>query len=157
MVPYNQNWERWCKIAFIKHFDDGKGDTYFFAEGFPRATEDKSDYVELRLDGPYSREDAHKQWRLYYELNLLVVVRPDAKGDAYRINRLTGRFSELFTDNILVHKEGDTVDDDGTLLGYLRLVPRLQERIQVSHFGQIRPDTHILQATVEGHYAIYLD
>jgi hypothetical protein len=33
---------------------------------------------------------------------------------------------------------------------------RGKERIQVSHFGKIEPNTPLLQATVEGHYEMFL-
>jgi hypothetical protein len=157
VIAYNVDWERWCKSSILQHFDNGKGDTEIYVEGFPRATDTLADYLELRVDGPYTRENANDQWRLYFEVNLLVVVKINPEADAFRINRLTGRVSGLFTTIIEVKKYGNGVGDDGSLIGCLSLVPRNGERIQTSHFGKIRPDTDILQASVEGHYHIYFD
>lgn len=157
MMTFDENWERWCKISVVKHFDNGKGDTSLFVEGFRRATEELADYIEVRVDGPYNRENVKNQWRLYFEVNILVVVKTNPDQDPYRINRLTGRVTGLFTDDICVRKWGNTEPDDLTLIGHLSLVPRANERIQVSHFGKIRPDTDIVQASVEGHYHIFFD
>lgn len=157
MIAYDDNWERWCKASILKHFDAGKGDTSVFVEGFTLDTNELSDYLEVRVDGPYTREQVKEQWRLYFEVNILVVVKINPSADAYRINRLTGRATGLFIDGICVYKYGNGPDDDGSLIGHLSLVPRANERIQVSHFGKIRPDTEILQASVEGHYHIYFD
>lgn len=156
MIPFNENWGLWCKKALIKHFDEKKGDTTLYVEGFPRNTDSLTDYLELRIDGPYIRENANDQWRLFFEVNVLVVVKENHE-DAYRIDRLIGRVSDIFKPSIPVFKYGDQPDDSGEFFGCLVLVPRIQERIQVSHFGKIRPDTDILQASVEGHYNIYLD
>ena len=158
MTPYNVNWDRWCRTSIIKHFDAGKGDTVLFVEGFARPSDldTQPDHLELRIDGPYTRENANDQWRVYFEVNVLIFVneRPEA---AYRPHELTARVTGLFTQNILVRRYGTGPDDDQGLLGCLTLVPRLNERIQTSYFGKIRPDTGIIQATVEGHYHIFLD
>lgn len=156
MIPFNENWALWCKKSIIKHFDDNKGDTTLFVEGFKRDTDNLMDYLELRIDGPNIHENANDQWRLLFEVNVLVVMKENHE-DAYRIDRLSGRVSELFVPSIDVFKYGDQPDDEGTFFGCLILVPRLQERIQVTNFGKIRPDTSILQTSVEGHYNIYLD
>lgn len=164
MMDFNQNWERWCKISIIKHFEKGispeQGNaegSYFFVEGFARDTEGRSDWVEFRLDGPYIKQPVRNQFRLYFELNLLVVVQ-EGNEDAFRINKLTGLVSSLFLDCVEVKRYGVGPEDDDTLLGCLCLVPRpSNERIQVSHFGKINPSVGIYQASVEGHYQILLD
>lgn len=159
MRDFNANWERWCKIALVEHFKAGiTSPTKFYVEGFARDTEGESEYVEFRLDGPYVRESAHGQWRLYFELNLLVVVQ-ESNEDAYRINRITGIVSNLFNDCVDVYKKGpDSAGvDDTLLLGCLCLVPGRNERIQVSHFGKINPAVGIFQASVEGHYQLKVD
>lgn len=156
MIPFNQNWGLWCKKSLNKHFDEGKGDTHLFVEGFPRDTDSLMDYLELRIDGPYIRENANDHWRLYFEVNVLVVVKENHE-DAYRIDRLAGRVADLFKPSIEVFKYGDLPDDEGTFFGFLTLMPRQQERVQTSYFGKIRPDTDIYQMSVEGHYNIYLD
>lgn len=155
-MAYNENWERWCKISIAKHFDAGRGDTQCFVEGFTRDTQELADYIEVRVDGPYTTETSKDKFRLYFEVNILVVVK---KGqDAYRINRLTGRINGIFLDCIEVRRYGNGPEDDLTVLGCLKLlIPFGNERLQTSHFGQIRPDTEIVEATVEGHYELRID
>jgi len=155
MTNFDENWDRWCKISFLKHFEDGKGDTSVYAEGFTRDTDHTMDYLELRVDGPDTQELSKGKWRLYFEVNVLCVAKMTE--DAYRINRLTGRVSKLFTDCIHVRKHGIDAVDDETVIGCLRLVPLLRERVRTTHFGRIRPDTEIIQASVEGHYEIFFD
>ncbi len=159
MKPYNENWERWIKQSIAKHFANGvtvDAFTKYFIEGFERATEDEPHYIEIRIDGPYVRENAKDQWRLYTEVNVLCVAQ-EQNEDAWILNRITGRVSRLFTNNIIVRRYGTGPEDDQGEIGFLTLVPKAADRIQVSHFGKIRPDTRIVQASVEGHYHIYFD
>lgn len=156
MQPYNEHWERWCRISIEKHFQRGvELFTNFFIEGFERDTEALQDYIEIRVDGPYIRENANDQWRLYFEVNILCVAQENNE-DVYRLNRLTGRVGSLF-ENILVYKYGQSVEDDERQIGCLRITPRAGEKIQTSFFGKINPATRILQASVEGHYNIFFD
>jgi hypothetical protein len=162
MPSYNQNYERWCKIALIEHFKSGVGEepeqggTHFFVEGFERDTNGLADYVEFRLDGPYIRESTKNSFRLYFELNILVVVQEENE-NAYRINELTGLVSSLFLDCVNVERKGIGEEDDGSLLGCLCLVKGRNEKVQVSHFGRINPSIGMVQASVEGHYQILVD
>jgi hypothetical protein len=158
MASFNPNWERWCKISINKHFDEGKGDTECFIEGFARDTDRLQDYFEIRFDGPNIRETTKDKWHLVFEVNVLVVAKIDPS-DVYRINRLTGRVQQLFNECIIVRRWGEGPQDDQTVLGYLNLrQPKFaNEKVQVSHFGQINPTTDILQASVEGHYEIRID
>lgn len=159
MKLFNENWERWCRISIIKHFVAGVTVdelTKYFIEGFERATDSEPHYVEIRIDGPYIKEHLKNQWRLYFEVNILCVAQEDYE-DAYMINRLTGRVGSLFNDNIHVRRYGTGPEDDLGEVGCLMLVPRAAEKVQTSYFGKIRPDTRIIQASVEGHYQIFLD
>jgi hypothetical protein len=158
MADYNENWERWVNVSVNKHFAENKGDTECFIEGFTRNTQQLEDYIEIRIDGPDVRETSRGKWKLYFEINILVVVKTTHK-DVYRIKRLTGRLVPLFLDCIEVRRWGNGPEDDQTLLGCLKLIVPEQpkEKVQVAYFGKIRPDTDILQSTVEGHYVLYID
>lgn len=160
MMDYNPNWERWCKISIAKHFEywAEENDVFFFIEGFERDTEGKLEHFELRMDGPNIRETAKGQWRLMFEINMLISCQEKSK-NSWRPQELTGIVSSIFMNNILVKKYGTGPDDDQAHLGCLSLImPRAGgERVQTSHFGKINPTSGIIQATVEGHYDIHLD
>lgn len=157
MMDFNRHWERWCKISIIEHFDAKRNNEFpMFVEGYERATEDLPEYFELRIDGPNTRENANKQWRLYFEVNVLIAVQEE-NDNPYRTSEMAGLITNAFTEHIPVYKYGTGPDDDGSLLGHLRLVPRAGERIQTSYFGKINPTARMLQSTVEGHYNIYFD
>lgn len=156
MKPFNTNWERWCRVSIEKHFRLGvELFTNVFIEGFERDTESLADYIEIRIDGPYIRENLKDQWRLYFEVNILCVAQEN-NDDSYRLNRITGQVCSLF-ENILVRRYGQSEEDDEQEIGCLILTPRGNERIQTSYFGKINPANRILQASVEGHYHIHFD
>lgn len=157
MMPYNADWGRWCVAALLKSFKAAAGTTPFFVEGMVRQTEPLGNYFEFRVDGPYVREHANDHWQLYFEVNILVVTQMDLHSSIYDHEALKGLATTMFLDNIEVRKIGDKPVDDGSHVSFLRRRSRGQERIQVSEFGQIRPDVRIRQATVEGHYDIYID
>jgi hypothetical protein len=148
MAQFNSNWERWCKVSIVKHFDNGKGDSNCFVEGFTRDTDSLKDYFEVRFDGPDWRETSKNKWHGVIEVNVLVVAKVDLE-DTYRINRLSGRVSDLFHDCLIVRRWGEGPQDDQTLLGHLNLrQPKFRgEKVKVSHFGRINPSTEILQAS----------
>lgn len=153
---FDPNWVRWIKASFAKHFDTNKDDTFLHVEGFERATEGKSDWLELRMDGPYLKEHTKGEWLLETEFNILICVMMNAS-NAYRMETLTGRVAGICEKCIPVYKYGDTDADDQSLLGYCTLQPREKEKVIVSNFGQVRPDTKLLQSSVEAHYKMHLD
>lgn len=157
-MNFNPHWERWCHISICKSFDARRQSVKMFVEGFERATEDEPEYIELRIDGPNAQERAKGQWKLSFEVNVLVSCQQN-NTNAYRHKELTGLVASMFVDNIQVRKYGNGADDDQTYIGTMSLAyPKIGgERVQVSHFGMVRPDTRLMQATVEGHYNIFFD
>lgn len=128
-----------------------------FVEGYVRDTESLKQYIEVRIDGPNITEYSKNCWKLYFEVNVLITTRIDLFGDGNVHGKLKGDISKLFVSNICVHRYGSQTDDDREHIGCLKRVAVGRERIQVSDFGQIRPDTKLRQATVEGHYEIFFD
>lgn len=156
-MAVNKNWPRWIFASVSKHFDAEKNGLKLFIEGQHRDTREDKDFLEFRLDGPYITEVSHNYFRLYIEVNVLVQSTKD-QTSYHRIHENVGIAAAAFWNGIKVFKYGDGVGDDDSYLGCLRLVTdaRGKERIQISHFGQIEPKTRLLQATVEGHYEMFL-
>lgn len=156
MITHDPNWNRWCAISIAKTFQSLDAILPVFVEGFERDTEKLPEFLELRIDGPYISEHARQQWRLYFEVNVLIVVQEE-NSNAWRLTELTGHVTNKFTDAIQVLRYGTGPDDDQGILGCLDLVKLPDGKIKTSNFGKIRPDARIEQATVEGHYQIFLD
>lgn len=152
----NPNWQRWLRASVNKHFDSFKGDTYLYIEGINERPNNLLSYAELRMDGPNYTEICKGYWYCYLEVNILVqsILSPDR----YALERMIGNFTVAFTNTVYVYKYGDGVEDTGGLLSCLQLQQNIGERekIQVSYFGIVNPATKLQQATVEGHYVMYL-
>lgn len=153
----SEHWPRWVMASAAKHFDDRKQSLFMYVEGFDRTTEQESDYIEFRLDGPYINELSQNYYRLDTEINILIVSMVNDQ-DIYRIHRHCGLVSRIFFDPIMVYKYGAGADDDGSLLGCMQLVQSLDQRefVRVTHFGKIDPAKPILQSSVEGHFHLFL-
>ena len=151
-----ENLPRWLFASVSKHFDDNKQDLALFIEGQYRTTRNIKDFIELRFDGPDLTEISKGYWKVYTEINVLVQSAMDDE-NFHRIHTTVGKVVAAFTD-IEVYKYGTGDDDDDSLLGCLVLLAdaRSKEKTKVAHFGQIGPDTMLLQASVEGHYLMHL-
>lgn len=152
----DRNIPRWIKSSVVKWFSDQlSNDVYFHLEGCDRRTDDRRQYVEFRLDGPYSRELSNNYWEFDIEINILVVTVRN-QTDIYEHDRSIGLVCSAFVPGIPVWKYGDTSDDDPTVqVGCLRVIPK-NELIRVTNFGQVRNDSRLLQSTVEASYKLNL-
>lgn len=152
----NPDWPRWIFASICKHFDDCKGNYDVFIEGQYRNSDIKKDFFELRIDGPYITEVNKNYYNLYLEVNVLVQSQMDDT-NYHRIHTDVGYAASLFR-NISLYKYGNGVNDTQELFGCLELLQDTQtrKRVQINHFGQIDPKVRLTQATVEGHYEVFL-
>lgn len=150
----NDNWPRWIFASVSKHFETVLSSFKMFIEGEERDQWEESDFIELRIDGPYFRE-IQSGWKAKIEINILLQVV--MTNDVHLIYRNAGLIASAFTP-IVVYKYGNGVDDDDSQIGCLKLVQniRANELLVISHFGKIKPDLPLLQASVEGHFEIDL-
>lgn len=152
----NQHWARWIKTSIVKHFDDNRGSYTLFVEGADRNTESLQSWVEIRTDGPFIREVSHNYYKLTVEVNLLLSSVPNE--NIYTQDALCGYFQKLFT-CIPVFRYGPSsdVDNDNVQFGELNLYDHMREAVKLNHFGIVRPDTKLIQSTLEGHYLMWLE
>jgi len=157
-MPINANWSRWIFASVIQHFDARKADLFLYVEGEHRETEGKPNVMELRMDGPYTTEVSKNYFRVFIEVNVLIQTAV-LNVDLYQHRTNIGAAEAAFTNSILLYKLGGLAGDTGDLVGCLRLESdwRGRERVQTSDFGLVRPNTPVLQATIEGHYEIFLE
>lgn len=155
----NQNWARWIFASVSYFFDRQRGSLDMFVEGTDKmGRRQEKDYLEFRLNGPYGTEIARAQWKLVFDVNILVCSIRDQK-DIHRIYRNAGIVTSMFKGEIPIYKMGDgSEDNNSVLLGCAVLETEGRAGgIYVDHYGQLDPALPVLQATVEAGYKIYLD
>jgi len=158
-MAVNPNWNRWLFASISQHFYDGIGTLlplYIEAQWRGDVERTTPDFAELRIDGPYITEVSNNYWRHYLEVNVL--IHSSIGTNYHMIHTSTGLICSIFTD-IDLYKYGNTINDDDSIFGCLKLLQdsRGRDRIQVSHYGQIEPNLKEVQATVEGHYEVFLE
>ncbi len=153
----NRHWMRWVRASILKHFETNRQGVHLFIEGGDRDTSGNQNFAELRVDGPFLRENSKNCWDLTVEINVLIQGVLD-KDDLYKIEEPIGIMCAAFHRNITVYKYGEGNEDDQSILGCLQILVNDSEGdgIMVSRFGQIEADTNIEQATVEAHYRMRL-
>ncbi len=156
-MAQDKNWDRWIFASVSKHFDDNKQGFKLFIEGNDYDLSTETNYFEFRMNGPMLREMSKDFWKLEIVVNILVVSKRDDRS-IHTIHSNVGIAAAAFTKCIPVFKYGSSDDDDRTIqLGVLELDTRGQLGIEISHFGQVGPDTKEMQSWVEGSYCMYLE
>lgn len=160
-MPANENWPRWIFASVSTHFREQLDPTQtglLFIEGQHRATREKKDFFEFRMDGPTLQEVSKGCWVLRIEVNILVQsVMTDT--DYHKPHTMVGQAATAFLKSLPVYRFGkNNPPDDQTILGCLRLLQNVASRdfLEINHFGQIDKKTKLVQATVEGHYKMLL-
>ena len=157
----NPNWPRWIFATVSRHFAAAAATAGLplFIEGQHRNTRKLKDFFELRMDGPTLREVSKGCWVLRIEINILVQSTMD-DSNYHRIHQNVGIAIAAFEKAISVFKLGKNTPtpDDQSFLGCLTLLQNAETRdfIEINHFGQIDIKTKLIQASVEGHYAMLL-
>ena len=152
----NPDWGRWITASAGKYFADAASvfDISIFFEGQTRPATKTAELIEFRINGPSGTEVSRKNWVLDCAVNILYST--PVSRNIYRPQEITGWLQTLMT-NICVYKFGDQPQDTQELVGILQLQQDARNQVRVNHFGQIRPDTPILQGTVEGRYKMFLE
>jgi hypothetical protein len=146
------DWAIWIHASINKHFEDRKGKYDLYIEGDERTLQDKAEFAELRVDGPFVLQPQKGLYYLDIEVNILLQTHMDHT-DLYKDKRMLGTFLKAFQNVICVYKYGH----DDSLLGELHLQRDLRETVDVNSYGIIKEDTRLLQTTIEGHYRLELE
>lgn len=147
------NWPRWIKASCRTWFDNQRqGITIFYSEDSERESR-PSDYSELRVNGPDISEHSKGCYTLDVEVNIIVVSIKNDK-DADILERNVGIFINAFVD-INVFRFGDGLNDDGSYVGCLVLDDK--RPLEITNFGQIQPETRMIQTSIDGLYHMYLE
>lgn len=154
---FQQHLPRWIYASCSSAFKTRLGDMSMYLEGESRRTENETDFVEFRLDGPYITELSKGYFRVDFEINLLISCQQNRK-DFHKLYKDCGVALQCFNEPISIFKLGDGDNDDQTLID-CAILPRSKdqrEAVRVSHFGKVDPAKPLLQSSVEGHYHFFV-
>lgn len=153
-MTLDSNLARWIFQSIASHFKsvaDGISLLYF-VEGIDERSEDtmQVDHVELRVNGPDSKETAKDYYDLKVVINFLFTKNMDKAGaNAFDLIQWTGVFANEMQKPIPIYKKGSGAQDDGTLVGCLRVDKGKNETVRIYHFGQLDKDTRVRQSEVD--------
>lgn len=150
----NPSWVKWITVSIQKHFE-----TQCIAAGFKLVIEGtKKDNrsldntVELRIDGPYFREDSKDNWLVKVEINTLLRF-PISRTNYHHSYQNIGITAAMFAESISIMRYGSEAIDDGSYLECLQLITdQRREPLTINNFGQVDPTLELIQASIEGHY-----
>jgi hypothetical protein len=155
------NLKRWIKASIVKAIEDQKLNYLnfqpieIFVEGDDRLTNKETEYLEFRLDGPYSKPITKGEYHHYIELNILVQGTRN-ESNSYRFDNLQGLASQILNRDWCIFKIGNVgknPEDDESLLGVMQMLP--SDNIKLSDFGRIDDNVETYAASVEAHYEMY--
>ena len=149
----NVNWNRWILTSAFTHFTARVGENLVL-DGMDRdGLEDDPLFAEFRMDGPRYQQLTTNYYRLWFAFNIVVTSAIDPV-DLTKKHDLIGDIVNAFTLELAINRYGDGVGDDDSLLECATL--DRDAPIRVNQLGQIDKDIRIEQATIEGHYLLYL-
>lgn len=149
----NPNWAKWIYSSIYRHFYNELNATAdVFLEGQHKDLDDKTEWFELRVDGPFYTQSSKGQFMVDCEINVLTTIK--MASNAYRIQTLTGIVAAAFDYCIPLYQNPKTSTNQ---FGILRMKSGRNDNIITSIFGQVNNNTEVIQASVESHYRTELE
>ena len=159
----NPNWPRWIWASVTDYLSSNvfvPNSLPFITEGVHERDDDfmqADNRAEIRVNGPLTRELSADYWRLWVDINVLVLSNMDGQqSNAYTLETNLGLVLEAMDTVIPIFRHGDGSEDDGTLLGCLSPRTGDNDSIRLIHFGQIDKTVRIKEGVVDGRYVMYL-
>lgn len=152
----DSNIARWIRASVNKHFNSVLSTTSVLVENDPdkiTKTKSKSNYVEVRINGPHTSFGTQDESRQDVEVSIMCTVL--LTDDLYLIDRLVG-FVQAAMIGFPVKKLGDGMDDDQSQLGCLVLRSDVPHPVDAIQWGQLDANNKITQSVVEGYYTMQL-
>jgi len=155
----DSNLSRWIFQSVAKHFKaTANGISLpYFVEGIDERSDDtmRVSHVELRVTGPESKEVSNGYYELKLGINFLFTKNMDeASADVFDLIQWTGVFANAMQEPIPIYKKGTGAEDDGSLIGCLRVHRGRNEAVRIWHFGQLDKDTRVRQSEVDAVYGL---
>jgi hypothetical protein len=162
----NEHWPRWIISSIAQSLKTTVATPEslpFLVEGLDDRTqvfEEATDRAECRINGPWVRELSHGYWRVYVDINIMLLCNMDGETkNVFRLDELAGKFLSAMGSAIATYRTGTIAqdpDNDGSLLGCLLPRSGKSDSVRVIHFGQLSKTERLRQAEVDGRYVMYL-
>lgn len=162
----NPNWVRWIHASVAKYLKDICDDEDYVSlvEGLEERTDEfqrAPNRVEIRISGPFTREQNDGSYEAIVFINVLVTNMLGGKNDdAYMADRMLGVLHAAMDEPIPLKKYGPDNGmggiDDSSLFACLRTIRDKKNSLRVIHFGQFDPKTRQKQGMVDGSYKTVL-
>ena len=150
----DENLARWIFQSIAVHFESvANGISLpYLVEGIDERTDAiiRADHVELRVTGPVIKEVSNGFYNVDATINFLFSKAMDlVSADAFDLIQWTGVFAAEMLEPIPINKKGTKPEDDGSLIGCIRVKKGRNEAVRVYHFGQIDKETRVRQSEVD--------
>lgn len=147
-MSFNEMWPVYIIGSLDKYFSTALTGYKFYTIGEEPRLNTVENYYWLRVDGPEVKLETANKWRLEVVVNLLMTSFNER--DLYKLEKLIGLGAKAFINQIAVYQ---IPTDPLTQVGCLQLK---SDQLDVHRYGQMKPETKMLQASVEAIYAIDL-
>lgn len=145
-MSYNDKWPVYIIGSLNKYFKAALPGYKFYTIGEDPRLNTSETYFWLRIDGPTVIQNSANDYRLEVTINLLISCFIER--DLYILEKLIGLGSKAFITQIAAYQ---IPESPLTQVGCLQLE---SEKLDVHRYGQEKPEVKILQAGIEGTYAI---
>ncbi len=136
---------RWITASVADHFET-QAICKTYLETDCKDIEKYSQYLEVRVDGPYITTPSKGTHYLKCPVNVLVSTKK-VTTDVYAIHRLLGKVLNSFV-QIPTYRYGELSIDDDSSIGCLNLIA--EEQLILSHLGLV--ERELYQGFVQGIY-----
>ncbi len=157
----DENWRRWIHASVGTQLSTVATDaqTPYLVEGINDRHDSFNkapDRVEIRLNGPYTRQLSGNIYLSRVFVNVLVASVMGETRDPYLYDSLLGKYHKRLSSPIEVLKLGVGGVNDGTSIGCLHNLTDRSNAVRVIDFGEINPTTRLRQGMVSANYEIEL-
>lgn len=168
-MPAHPDWARWCfaSVSYLLKDIAETADLPVMTEHFDDRTKEfmqAEDRAEIRITGPFVREDSKDCFTVYLDVNVLLTSRYGGqKKNPFDILKFAGLFQEAMTSPIPVWNYGpeadDYRDDDPDSQVFIGcLLPRhgKNDLNRVFNFGQTTETDKVKQTAVDGRFVMHI-
>lgn len=155
-ITHDVNWPRWIYVSVSKHFKDVAN--FYNYNSLVENVEDSistfqetGDRVEIRVNGPFTKELSHNYFHFEVDANILITSHMGGPSkNPYGLMDMVGVMAATASQIIPVYKYGNGPDDDeDELVGCLTLRKGPVESIKSYYFGEIDSTNRLRQAMVD--------
>ena len=157
----SSNLSRWAKASIALNFQDQLPNHKILVTGMrwnpiengrePGSDTGSFERIELRLEGPMTRQRSNLRQRHTFIINVLLTSSKDTE-NFYKHDELVDKARALFKDKICMYKIDRDSEAPFEPFGVSRVEKTLQRQIFIYNHGQREPNLNIEQTTIVARY-----